>query len=142
MSQGATSYYYMSSSRMTTYNENGSVKSQQHIRVDNNGNKDYYHKESVIENDEENIVNENGNKELQYKQKYLLAPKTNWENFFKLNWVDFLYDNLENGKISNNKLESSNNKQQNSNSNEATTTEQNNISNDATSVKSNIKKNK
>lgn len=65
------SYYYMSSSCMTTYNENGNIKSKQHNYVNDNGNTDYYHKESVIENNNEKIIKEEGNKELEINQLYL-----------------------------------------------------------------------
>lgn len=58
------SSYYMYSSNMTTYNENGNINSKHKIRINNNGVKDFYNKEFIIENNKEKILLENGNEKL------------------------------------------------------------------------------
>lgn len=70
-------YYYMSSSSITSYNENdATTKCKKKIRVNNNGQYDKYYKESIIEKDGERIVKEEGNRELDTKR--IMIP-----NFFE-----------------------------------------------------------
>ncbi len=89
----------MCSSNMTTYNENGNIKSKQSIRINNNGNKDYYDKESIIIENEEKILYENGNKKLTNK-KLTNNKLTNK----KLTNNKLTNNKLTNNKLTNNKL--------------------------------------
>ncbi|XWV25600.1 putative ORFan [Tupanvirus deep ocean] len=91
MNKGFTSYYYMSSSNVTTYNENGCKKSKQQVRINDNGNKDHYYKESVVENGQEKIIREEGNKKYEAKELFLTRPGRllNWNSLFDSFWFDF-----------------------------------------------------
>jgi hypothetical protein len=132
MNKGSTSYYYMSSSNMTTYNENGSAISKQHVRIDNNGNKDHYYKESVIEDNEEKIINENGNRKLQPKKNYVPISRTKQNSYFNPDWADLLFYNSDNNYVIDNKPIDNhiiNDKPKESNTNENITTEEKVISN-------------
>ncbi len=100
-----TSYYYMSSSCMTTYNENGNKQSKQQININNNGNKDYYYKESIVENGTKKIVNEIGNKNLKYKKVDTPDSKLQRNNFYDKFWdglPSIGFKNKQNPECSNN----------------------------------------
>ena len=54
----------MSSSSMTTYNDNGNIINSQKIKLNDNGNKDHYLRKSIIKDNGEELVEEEGNKDL------------------------------------------------------------------------------
>lgn len=91
---GGPSYYYISSSCMTTYNENGRTKSSKHIYVDDNGIKNDYHKESILGDRTEEIIKEKGNKHLDIKQIHAPTFGTFMSDFFDP-WHLPMYSNSE-----------------------------------------------
>lgn len=97
------SYYYMSSSNVTTYNDNGNYTTRQKVMINNNGAKDKYYKKSVSNNGVETIVKENGNPEiLSQARPPVIFPQRRglfddfFEPFHKLFWSPWSilgYDN-------------------------------------------------
>lgn len=78
-------YYYVFSSSLSTYNSrNGGSKTRRRVHVNNNGRKDYYYKESLMENGNEIVTKEEGNKELEKLPGIGQFPnfKINLDKFF------------------------------------------------------------
>ena len=69
--------YYTTSSNMTTYNNDGKVKSKQEHHVNDNGIKDMYLKESEYVDGKEQILLERGNKDLIQCQTDLFLGEQN-----------------------------------------------------------------
>ena len=85
MSDRLSSCYYMCSSKMTTYNENGNIRSSQSIHINDNGIKDFYSKKSVIENDCEIIIKEEGNKNLAINKIKIPKIRSLWNILSRVN---------------------------------------------------------